>query len=132
MIQILLFKRLYLFEKNGEQIIKVTETGSIVLQARVFNEIVRKLPTNDVEIEVTNQFQTHLRSGKSEFNLIGLDASEYPMLPQIEEERQFSFLLIYLNRLLKKLYLLYRLQKVVQSLQVSIGKLKMGTSLYSY
>ena len=30
-------------EKNGEQIIKVTETGSIVLQARVFNEIVRKL-----------------------------------------------------------------------------------------
>ncbi|QUG43689.1 DNA polymerase III subunit beta [Psychrobacillus sp. INOP01] len=76
-------------EKNGEQVISITETGSIVLQARVFNEIVRKLPTNDVEIEVTNQFQTHIRSGKSEFNLIGLDASEYPLLPQIEEERQF-------------------------------------------
>lgn len=76
-------------EKNGEQIINITETGSIVLQARVFNEIVRKLPTNDVEIEVTNQFQTHIRSGKSEFNLIGLDASEYPLLPQLEEERQF-------------------------------------------
>lgn len=76
-------------EKNGEQIIRITEPGSIVLQARVFNEIVRKLPTNDVEIEVTNQFQTHIRSGKSEFNLIGLDSSEYPLLPQIEEERQF-------------------------------------------
>lgn len=76
-------------EKNGEQVLSITETGSIVLQARVFNEIVRKLPTNDVEIEVTNQFQTHIRSGKSEFNLIGLDASEYPLLPQIEEERQF-------------------------------------------
>lgn len=47
------------------------------------------MPTNNVEIEVTNQFQTHIRSGKSEFNLIGLDASEYPMLPEIEEERQF-------------------------------------------
>lgn len=76
-------------EKNGEQVISITESGSIVLQARVFNEIVRKLPTNDVEIEVTNQFQTHIRSGKSEFNLIGLDASEYPLLPEIEEERQF-------------------------------------------
>lgn len=76
-------------EKNGEQVITITEPGSIVLQARVFNEIVRKLPTNNVEIEVTNQFQTHIRSGKSEFNLIGLDASEYPMLPEIEEERQF-------------------------------------------
>ena len=71
------------------KLLQVTETGSIVLQARVFNEIVRKLPTNDVEIEVTNQFQTHIRSGKSEFNLIGLDASEYPLLPEIEEERQF-------------------------------------------
>lgn len=76
-------------EKDGEQIIRVIETGSIVLQARMFNEIVRKLPTNDVEIEVTNQFQTHIRSGKSEFNLIGLDASEYPLLPEIEEDRQF-------------------------------------------
>ncbi|MFF2754482.1 DNA polymerase III subunit beta [Psychrobacillus sp. NPDC058041] len=76
-------------EKNGEQIIRITETGSIVLQARVFNEIVRKLPTNDIEIEVTNQFQTHIRSGKSEFSLIGLDATEYPLLPQIEENRQF-------------------------------------------
>jgi len=76
-------------EKNGEQIIRITEPGSIVLQARVFNEIVRKLPTNDVEIEVTNQFQTHIRSGKSEFSLIGLDSSEYPLLPEIEEERQF-------------------------------------------
>ena len=76
-------------EKNGERVISITEPGSIVLQARVFNEIVRKLPTNDVEIEVTNQFQTHIRSGKSEFSLIGLDASEYPLLPEIEEERQF-------------------------------------------
>jgi len=76
-------------EKNGEQVISIQEPGTIVLQARVFNEIVRKLPTNEVEIEVTNQFQTHIRSGKSEFNLIGLDASEYPLLPQIEEDRQF-------------------------------------------
>ncbi|MCM3359748.1 MULTISPECIES: DNA polymerase III subunit beta [unclassified Psychrobacillus] len=76
-------------EKNGEQIIKIVEPGSIVVQARMFSEIVRKLPTNDVEIEVTNQFHTHIRSGKSEFNLIGIDASEYPLLPQLEEDRQF-------------------------------------------
>ncbi len=43
-------------EENGEQIMTITETGSIVLQARMFNEIVRKLPTNEVEIEVTNGF----------------------------------------------------------------------------
>ena len=77
-------------EENGEQLINITETGSIVLQARMFNEIVRKLPTNDVEIEVTNGSTTNIRSGKSEFHLIGLDASEYPLLPEVTADRQFS------------------------------------------
>ena len=77
-------------EENGEQIINISETGSIVLQARMFNEIVRKLPTNEVEIEVTNSFATNIRSGKSEFHLIGSDASEYPLLPELSADRQFS------------------------------------------
>ncbi|WP_346235146.1 DNA polymerase III subunit beta [Lysinibacillus telephonicus] len=77
-------------EENGDQLINISETGSIVLQARMFNEIVRKLPTNDVEIEVSNGLQTHIRSGKSEFHLIGSDASEYPLLPEVSTDRQFS------------------------------------------
>ncbi|MDX1806795.1 MAG: DNA polymerase III subunit beta [Paenisporosarcina sp.] len=76
-------------EENGEQVIRVIEEGSIVLQARMFNEIIRKLPTNDVELEVTEHYQTHIRSGKSEFHLIGLDASEYPLVPEIQDDRQF-------------------------------------------
>ena len=77
-------------EENGKQIINVTTTGSIVLQARMFNEIVRKLPTNEVEIEVSNSFATHIRSGKSEFHLIGQDSSEYPLLPELSADQQFS------------------------------------------
>ena len=77
-------------EENGEQIMTITATGSIVLQARMFNEIVRKLPTNEVEIEVTNGFATYIRSGKSEFHLIGQDAIEYPLLPEVSAEEQFT------------------------------------------
>lgn len=77
-------------EENGEQIMTITTTGSIVLQARMFNEIVRKLPTNEVEIEVTNGFATYIRSGKSEFHLIGQDAIEYPLLPEVSAEEQFT------------------------------------------
>ncbi|MCP1143163.1 DNA polymerase III subunit beta [Lysinibacillus endophyticus] len=77
-------------EEDGDQLINITETGSIVLQARMFNEIVRKLPTNDVEIEVSNGLQTHIRSGKSEFHLIGSDASEYPLLPEVSTDQQFT------------------------------------------
>ena len=57
-------------EKDGEELIQVTTPGSIVLQARMLHEIVRKLPTNDVEIEVAAGMQTVIRSGKSKFNLI--------------------------------------------------------------
>lgn len=77
-------------EENGEQIIRVIEEGSIVVQARMFNEIVRKLPTSDVEIEVNANYHTHIRSGKSKFHLIGQEASEYPLLPEIQDDRQFT------------------------------------------
>ncbi len=72
-------------EEEGYEIVEVLETGGIVLQAKFFSEIVKKLPKDTVEIEVLNHFQTVIRSGKSEFNLNGLDAEEYPHLPQIEE-----------------------------------------------
>jgi DNA polymerase III subunit beta len=72
-------------EEEGREIVEVTEAGGIVLQAKFFSEIVKKLPMDTVEIEVQNHLQTVIRSGKAEFNLNGLDPEEYPHLPQIEE-----------------------------------------------
>ena len=77
-------------EEEGNEIVDVQKPGSIVLQARFFNEIVKKLPLADVEISVENGFQTMIRSGKAEFSLNGLDAEEYPNLPKIEEENIIS------------------------------------------
>lgn len=76
-------------EEGGDEIVEIKETGAIVLNARFFSEIVKKLPTDSVEIEVLNHLQTVIRSGKSEFSLNGLDAEEYPHLPQIEENNKF-------------------------------------------
>ncbi|WP_409272880.1 DNA polymerase III subunit beta [Neobacillus sp. SCS-31] len=76
-------------EENGDEIVEIKQQGAIVLQAKFFSEIVKKLPTDTVEIDVQNHQQTVIRSGKSEFNLIGLDAEEYPHLPQIEEKNKF-------------------------------------------
>ncbi|MGV2939270.1 DNA polymerase III subunit beta [Mesobacillus sp. LC4] len=77
-------------EEAGDEIVEIKQPGSIVLQARFFSEIVKKLPTDSVEIEVHNNLQTVIRSGRSEFNLNGLDAEEYPHLPQISEEHVFK------------------------------------------
>lgn len=77
-------------ERDGEQLINVEEKGSIVLQARVFSEIVRKLPTNEVKIDVKDGLQTLIKSGKSEFKLIGSNPDDYPVLPEIKDEHSFS------------------------------------------
>jgi DNA polymerase III subunit beta len=77
-------------EEEDKVLVEVVETGSIVLQARFFSEIVKKLPENTIEIEVQPNFLTVIRSGKAEFSLNGLDAEEYPRLPQIEEANVFK------------------------------------------
>lgn len=78
-------------QRDGDlEVITIDRPGSIVLQARFFSEIVKKLPMSTVEIEVEQNHLTIIRSGSAEFNLNGLDAEEYPHLPQIEEHHAFQ------------------------------------------
>lgn len=77
-------------EMDGKEIVKVVKLGSIVLPSRYVTEIVKKLPDPLVEIEVLDNNVTMLRSGSAEFNLNGLNADEYPRLPQIEEDKGIS------------------------------------------
>lgn len=77
-------------EEDGELIIETFEKGSIVVQARYFSDIVRKLPTDTVLLEVINEQDVIIRSGRSEFKLIGSKADEYPILPNMEKDIQFT------------------------------------------
>lgn len=77
-------------EEDGTQIIRMIQPGTIVLQAKVFSEIIRKLPTNDVMIELREGTKTHIRSGQSEFHIIAQSADEYPILPDIQEAERFE------------------------------------------
>lgn len=74
-------------EIDDNKVFKVGKLGSIVLPAKYFTEIVKKLPEGQVEIEVKDQSIVHIRSSHSEFQLNGLDAQEYPRLPYIEENK---------------------------------------------
>lgn len=76
-------------EEENTELITISEPGSIVLQARFFAEIIKKLPGDEIEVIVQDQFATTIRSGASVFNINGLDPEEYPRLPQLEEEQIF-------------------------------------------
>ncbi|MGG1550894.1 MULTISPECIES: DNA polymerase III subunit beta [Paenibacillus] len=74
-------------ENDTLKIVDLIQTGSVVLPAKFFIEIIRKLPAQLIEIEVKANFQTTIRSGSSEIQIMGLDPDEYPLLPEIEENK---------------------------------------------
>lgn len=65
---------------------RVTEPGSIVLNARLFCDILRKLPTDTVEISVDEKFLVTIKSGESTFSLIGISGQEYPEMPNVGDK----------------------------------------------
>lgn len=64
--------------QEEEEIITNVEEGSIVLPVPHFPDIVRKLPGDYVDLEVTDNYQTVIRSENAEFTLNGQSSSEYP------------------------------------------------------
>ena len=77
-------------EQNDEKIIEIEKPGSIILPAKFIIELIKKLPSNHVEIETTNHFQTNIRSDSIDLQIAGLDPEEYPLLPQLQENNMIS------------------------------------------
>ncbi|WP_188456207.1 DNA polymerase III subunit beta [Virgibacillus oceani] len=89
-------------EEDGIVHVENIEEGSIVLQAKYFPDIVRKLPENTVEIEADSNLKVTIRSGKAEFNLNGQDAEEYPHLPKLQTDSSFKINTDLLKSLIKQ------------------------------
>ena len=75
---------------NEDYGLVVKEPGAIVLPARFFSEIVKKLPDQQVTIEVTSGFQAEITSGTAKFQINGQDAGNFPHLPEIETENTIT------------------------------------------
>ena len=63
---------------------EIVERGVIALDAKIFSEIVRKLPDNDVTIETDSSFKTVISCEKSKFNIIGKSGDDFSYIPYIE------------------------------------------------
>ena len=63
---------------------EIVERGVIALDAKIFSEMVRKLPDNDVTIETDSSFKTVISCEKSKFNIIGKSVDDFSYIPYIE------------------------------------------------
>ena len=66
---------------------EIAERGIIALDAKIFSEIVRKLPDNEVTIKTDENFKTIITCEKAKFNIIGKSGDDFSYLPYIERNQ---------------------------------------------
>ena len=69
---------------------EIAERGIIALDAKIFSEIVRKLPDSDVVIETDSNFKTTITCEKSKFNIVGKSGDDFSYIPSIERNECIS------------------------------------------
>lgn len=62
------------------------EKGTVALNAKVFSEIARKLPENEVSITTDSNYVTEIICENAKFSISGRSGEEFPYLPKIEKE----------------------------------------------
>ena len=68
---------------------EIQEPGSLVLSARLFGEIIRKMP-DDVVVFTANHYMVNIKCGLSEFNILGTDPEEFPELPAVDQQNSLT------------------------------------------
>lgn len=63
---------------------EIAERGVIALDAKIFSEIVRKLPDSDVVIETDSFLKTTITCEKAKFNIVGKSGDDFSYIPYIE------------------------------------------------
>ncbi len=63
----------------------IIEAGSVAVNAKIFSDIIRKLPDNDVNIETDASYMLTIQCEKSVFTISGKSSEEFPALPKIEK-----------------------------------------------
>ena len=64
---------------------EIIEHGMIAIDAKIFSEIVRKLPDNEIVIETDNNLQMTITCEKAKFDISGKSGDDFSYLPIIEK-----------------------------------------------
>lgn len=67
----------------------IKDAGCIALEAKIFSEIVRKLPDDEVQITVDSNFMTIIKCANSEFKIAGQAGNDFPKIPKVEKDKPF-------------------------------------------
>jgi DNA polymerase-3 subunit beta len=78
------------------------EVGSVVVSARLFSDIVRKLPNEEIQIEEQENNTIIIKCLASEFTIVGQPADEFPNIGDINLDKKISLDRDILKEMIKK------------------------------
>ena len=69
---------------------RVEEPGEIIIPAKVFSDIVRRIESDEVTVEADDRCLVQITGGVSQFTILGMTAEEFPELPTVGEAAGFT------------------------------------------
>ena len=81
---------------------EILEKGIIAIDAKVFSEIVRKLPDNEVTIDSDSNYQVSITCEKANFHISGKSGEDFSYLPYIEKTDFISLSQFTLKELIRQ------------------------------
>ena len=66
---------------------EVTDIGECILPAKLFGDIIRRLPEGPVTVVVDENYKVSIRAGYASFTISAENADDYPELPDVGEGR---------------------------------------------
>lgn len=69
---------------------EIKQEGSVAVGAKVFFEIIRKLPSDNVSITVDEDYHMNISCGKAKFNIMTKATDEFPYLPNIVKDKNVN------------------------------------------
>jgi len=82
--------------------VEIIKEGSITIPAKMLFDIVRELPEQDIQIEVTPEYKVIVSCGKIVFKIMGLPKDEFPIIPDFKEENAFDISTATLKNMVQK------------------------------
>jgi DNA polymerase-3 subunit beta len=68
----------------------IEEEGDFVVMAKLFTDVVKKFPNENIYFSGDDNNMIHLNCGGSKFSLLYIDSHEYPTLPDVSKDIYFS------------------------------------------
>ena len=65
--------------------VKSDDEGEIIINSRLFSDIIKRMPTDEILIEVASNLSVTISGGMTEYSITAISAEEYPEIPELSD-----------------------------------------------